>query len=164
MSITKTLFPPSNREAAVVAFLRTFWQVVRATGLLGGSGAIVISAANLHHLDLTELLYIVGAVVASGVLSGALAAGDILVNGLPSAYQAAAVASIPVAQVSTVPVVTPADPDQPAAGTQPDPVTAGPALVIPSPLVIPAPVAADSAAPVVTAGPQSPLDAATPVA
>lgn len=119
MSISKTLFPPVNREAALVAFLRTFWQTVRATGLLGGTGAIVVSAADLQHLNLTALAYIAGAVLASGILSGAIAAGDILAHGLPNAYQSAAVASIPVAQLDTIPVAAPTDPNQPAAGVPP---------------------------------------------
>lgn len=119
MSITKTLFPPANREAAVVAFLRTFWQVVHGVGILGSGGLIVISATQLEHLNVQLVLYTAYGVIASGLLSGAIAAGDILANGLPSAYHAAAVASIPAAQVQTLPVVTPSDPDQPAAGTQP---------------------------------------------
>ena len=119
MSIGKTLFPPANREAALVAFLRTFWQTVRATGLLGGTGAIVVSAADLQHLNLVALAYIAGAVLASGVLSGAIAAGDILAHGLPNAYQSAVVASIPAAQFDVVPTPAPADPSQPAAGVPP---------------------------------------------
>jgi hypothetical protein len=119
MSIGTTLFPPANREAALVAFLRTFWQVVRATAALGGVGVITVSATQLAHIDLRELAFVVGAILASGIISGALAAGDILVHGLPNAYQAAAVASIPAAVVSTVPVSAPADPEQPAAGVPP---------------------------------------------
>lgn len=103
MSIGKTLFPPANREAALVAFIRTFWQTVRATGLLGGAGAIVVSAADLQHLNLTAVAFIAGAVLVSGVLSGLIAAGDILTHGLPNAYQNAVVASIPVAQVDSIP-------------------------------------------------------------
>lgn len=114
MSIGSTLFPPSNREAALVAFLRTFWQVIRGTAFLGGSGLIVVTAADLVHINLTLLAYTVGAILASGVISGALAAGDILAHGLPNAYQAAAVANIPTAIVT--PTLTPADPSQPAAG------------------------------------------------
>jgi hypothetical protein len=117
MSIGSTLFPPSNREAALVAFLRTFWQVIRGTAFLGGSGLIVVTAADLVHINLTLLAYTVGAILASGVISGALAAGDILAHGLPNAYQAAAVANIPTAIVT--PTLTPADPSQPAAGVPP---------------------------------------------
>lgn len=117
MSIGSTLFPPSNREAAIVAFLRTFWQVIRGTAFLGGSGLIVVTAADLVHINLTLLAYTVGAILASGVISGALAAGDILAHGLPNAYQAAAVANIPTAIVT--PTLTPADPSQPAAGVPP---------------------------------------------
>lgn len=119
MSIGKTLFPPANREAALVAFLRTFWQVVRATAYLGGAGVITVSATQLAHIDLKGLAFVVGAILASGILSGALAAGNILANGLPNAYQAAAVASIPAAQVSTIPIQAPDDPNQPAAGFPP---------------------------------------------
>lgn len=185
MSITKTLFPPANRTAAAVAFLRTFWQVVHGTGILGSGTLIYVSAAQLQHLNLHLVLFAAGAVLASGVLSGALAAGDILANGLPNAYQAAAVASIPTAQVSTVPVVTPADPGQPAAGTEPavqsetvilapsapsaPPVAAAPAVAAAPPVA----AAPDVAAPtvveptpaaepaVLAAGPQTPLEAAS---
>ena len=117
MSIGSTLFPPSNREAAIVAFLRTFWQVVRGTGFLAGGGIITVSATQLMHINLTLLAYTVGAVLLAGILSGALAAGDILAHGLPNAYQAAAVANIPTAIVTPTP--TPADPSQPAAGVPP---------------------------------------------
>lgn len=119
MSISKTLFPPSNREAALVAFLRTFWQVVRATSILGGGGAIVVSAADLQHIHLITLAYIAGAVMLSATLSGLFAAGNILVNGLPAAYSNAAIASIPAAAVSSVAIPAPADPAQPAAGVPP---------------------------------------------
>lgn len=100
MSIGSTLFPPSNREAALVAFLRTFWQVIRGTAFLGGSGLIAVTATDLIHINLTLLAYTVGAILASGIISGALAAGDILAHGLPNAYQAAAVANIPTAIVT----------------------------------------------------------------
>lgn len=110
MSIGSTLFPPANRQAAAIAFWRTFWQVVRGAGFLGGTGIIVISAADLRHIDLTTLAFTAGAILASGILSGALAAGDILAHGLPNAYQAAAVASIPAGEVSTLPVAIPRDP------------------------------------------------------
>lgn len=97
MSIGTTLFPPANREAAAVAFLRTFWQTVRATGILGGGSAIIVTAADIQHINLVALAYIAGAVIISGILAGGLAAGDILVHGLPAAYQ-----NIPVAQVGAV--------------------------------------------------------------
>ncbi|MCU1418723.1 MAG: hypothetical protein JWP32_2897 [Schumannella sp.] len=119
MSISKTLFPPANREAALVAFLRTFWQVVRATGLLGGAGIITVSATQVAHINLTLLGYTVGAVLISGILSGLLASGDIIVHGLPDAYSSAAIASVPAAVVSSVTIPAPADPAQPAAGTPP---------------------------------------------
>ena len=118
MSIGKTLFPPANREAALVAFLRTFWQVIRATGGLGGTGIVVVTAADLIQVNLVLVAYTVGAVLASGIISGAIAAGDILAHGLPTAYQDSALASIPMAEIASVPV-TPGDPLQPAAGVPP---------------------------------------------
>jgi hypothetical protein len=119
MSIGKTLFPPSNRQAALVAFLRTFWQVIRPPIALGGLALGTLATTGVLHLDLKVLGIIAGAAVLSAVVSGVLAAGDILKNGLPNAYTNAAVASIPAAVVSTVPVLAPADPSQPAAGVPP---------------------------------------------
>lgn len=139
MSIGTTLFPPANRQAALVAFLRTFWQVIRPPIALGGLGLGVIASTGTLHLDLKVLGIIAAATVLSGIVSGALAAGDILKNGLPNAYTNAAVASIPTAQIS-YPVLAPApsDPSQPAAGVQPpaDVVTATPSQ---APVAIPLP-------------------------
>lgn len=87
MSVFGKLFPPANREAAGVAFIRTFWQTVRATGLLGGAGAIAINAAEFASIDWVALAVGAGLVVASGLLAGWTAAGDILVHGLPAAYK-----------------------------------------------------------------------------
>lgn len=87
MGITSRLFPPANREAAGVAFIRTFWQVVRATGVLGGAGIITVSAGDLITVDWVLVGYTAGAVLISAIGSGLLAAGDILVHGLPGAYQ-----------------------------------------------------------------------------
>jgi hypothetical protein len=148
MSIRSTLFPPSNREAAAVAFLRTFWQVIRGTGFLGGSGLIVVSAANLIHVNLVLLAYSVGAVLASGILSGALAAGDILAHGLPDAYTNAATASIPATVASTDPTVTPGDPSQPAAGVPPAPTVPFADLIAPATTAATVPPATAPAAPV----------------
>lgn len=119
MSITTTLFPSANREAALVAFLRTFWQVVRATALLGGAGIITVSATQVAHVDVALLGYTIAGILISGVISGLLAAGDILAHGLPDAYSSAAIASAPAAVVSSVTIPAPADPAQPAAGTPP---------------------------------------------
>jgi len=147
MSIGSTLFPPSNREAAVVAFLRTFWQVVRGTGFLGGSGLIVMSAANFIHVNLTLLGASVGAVLASGLLSGALAAGDILVHGLPDAYTSAASSSAPATTVVNQ-FTAPADPSQPAAGVPPAPTVPFADLIVPPTTAATVPPATVPAAPV----------------
>lgn len=87
MSVLGRLFPASNREAAGVAFVRTFWQTVRATGLLGGAGAIAVNAAEIASVDWVGLAVGAGLVIASGLLAGWNAAGDILVHGLPPAYR-----------------------------------------------------------------------------
>lgn len=136
MSIAKTLFPPANREAALVAFLRTFWQVIRPPIVLGSVALAGIATTGVVHISLKVLAIAAGAAVVSAIVSGLLAAGDILKNGLPNAYQNAAVASIPAAQVSTVPVATPADPSQPAAGVPP--AVAAPADPTPTVPEIPA--------------------------
>jgi hypothetical protein len=119
MSIGKTLFPPSNREAALVAFLRTFWQVIRPPIALGGLALGTLATTGVLHLDLKVLGIIAGAAVLSAIVSGVLAAGDILKNGLPNAYQNAAVASIPYGAGRHGPRAVPADPAQPAAGVPP---------------------------------------------
>ena len=129
MSIAKTLLPPANREAALVAFLRTFWQVIRPPIVLGSVALAGVATTGVVHVSLNTLGLIAAAAVLSAIVSGLLAAGDILKNGLPNAYQNAAVASIPAAIVSTVPVVTPADPSQPAAGVPPAPIVAAPTIV-----------------------------------
>lgn len=103
MSIGATLFPAANREAAGVAFIRTAWQTFRATGLLAGGGGLFVTAAQLAHLDLANLGLAAGAVVASSLLAGGIAGGDILVHGLPDAYTSA-----PAPVVAPVPVEPPA--------------------------------------------------------
>jgi len=107
MSIRSKLFPPANREAAGVAFIRTFWQVVRATGFLGGAGIITVTATDLVHVNVQLLLYALGGVLISGILSGSISAGDILVHGLPAAYTPDAPASDPEPAAT---VVTPPKP------------------------------------------------------
>lgn len=102
MSLSTTLFPPANREAATVAFLRTAWQVIRATGGLGGVGVIAVSASGLASINWPTVGYAAAAVVLSAIFSGLLAAGNILANGLPGAYQAAAIVAAPAAAVAAV--------------------------------------------------------------
>jgi hypothetical protein len=130
VSIISTLFPPQNREAAAVAFLRTAWQVIRSTTLLGGAGLITISATSLMHLDVKLLAYTVAGILASALLSGALAAGDILVHGIPDAYAATAAATTSTTIQTSAAAVTPADPDQPAAGVPPTDAPADPGLPV----------------------------------
>ncbi|MFF1633983.1 hypothetical protein [Leifsonia sp. NPDC058248] len=119
MSISKTLFPPANREAALVAFLRTFWQVIRPPIVLGSLGLATITTTGVLHVDLKTVAIIAGVAVLSAIVSGLLAAGDILKNGLPNAYANAAIASVPAAVVSSVPIPAPTGPAQPAAGVPP---------------------------------------------
>lgn len=150
----KTLFPPANRTAALTAFLRTFWQVLHGVGVLSGGTLIYISAAQLQHINLQLALYTAAGVLASALLSGALAAGNILANGLPGAYVAAAAASAIVVPDTTSTPTTPADPEQPAAGVPPATDTTADlalayAAALPAtvPAVTPAPAAAAPTAP-----------------
>ena len=86
MTIRAALFPPANRTAALVAFLRTFWQTVRGVGgltILGG-GALVVNHAAV--IDWPLVGWAVLGIILSGILAGALSGGDILANGLPAAY------------------------------------------------------------------------------
>lgn len=155
MKLSAILFPPAYRQAAVVAFLRTFWQTVRATGLLGFGGATVVNATQLAHVDIVALAYTAGAVIVSGLIAASLAAGDILSHGLPDAYQTPATPIPPVPAL--IAPVTPAAPSQPAADVPPAPIAADPSfesLLTPAaevPLVTasswPAPLSTDATAP-----------------
>lgn len=151
MALSKTLFPPANREAAAVAFLRTFWQVVHATGILGGGGLITISTTQLAVIDIRTVALAAGAVLLSGIVSGLFSAGDILANGLPPAYTANAVASNTGASVAvsspsiTAPVVpapvvavTPAPTASPSfdAVIAPDPTPPAPAPAVADPSIL----------------------------
>lgn len=106
MSIKSTLFPPANRTAALVAFLRTFWQTVRGVGgltILGG-GALVINHA--ATIDWPTIGWAAIGIIGSGIIAGALSGGDILTNGLPTAYIATVTPSNIIAEVK-VPDSTP---------------------------------------------------------
>lgn len=139
MSLVSPLFPPANREAAVSAFLRTFWQVIRPAVGLGGGGAVAISASGLAYISWPTLGYGLAAIVLSAVFSGMLAGGDILTNGLPAAYvsNVGALTAVP----AVVPVATATlSPDYLAALAAPAPVVA--------PVAMPAYVAPAYVAPV----------------
>ncbi|KRC52119.1 hypothetical protein ASE16_03465 [Leifsonia sp. Root227] len=89
--MSSTLFPPANRQAAKIAFIRTFWQAVTgSTVVIGGSG-FVLSAAGLANLDWAALGYGVGAIALTGLIAAGKSAGNILVNGLPNAYLPSAI-------------------------------------------------------------------------
>jgi hypothetical protein len=98
MTIANTFFPPANREAAAVAFIRTVWQSIRATSILAIAGGVTITAGQVATINWPEVGYAVAAIVLTGALAGSLAAGDILTHGLPDSY-----VSVPV-----TPVVAPA--------------------------------------------------------
>jgi hypothetical protein len=120
MSITATLFPPANREAAIVAFLRTIWQVLKGTGLVGSAGYILVTSAQIAHLDVQTVGVAIGAIALSAILSGVFSAFSILVNGLPTSYTASpAVVAAPVVPDAVVTLVTPAELTAPAAGVPP---------------------------------------------
>jgi hypothetical protein len=120
MRITTTLFPPANREAAIVAFLRTIWQVLKGTGFVGGTGYVIVTSAQIAHLNVQTVGIALGAIALSAVLSGAFSAFSILVNGLPASYTASpAVVAAPVVPDAVVTLVTPAELTAPAAGVPP---------------------------------------------
>lgn len=87
MSIASKLFPPANREAAGVAFIRTAWQTARATAALSVAGGIVVTAGDLATVDWVTVGLTLGGIGITSAVAGLLAAGDILVHGLPAAYQ-----------------------------------------------------------------------------
>lgn len=101
MSVATTLFPPANRQAALVAFLRTFWQTVVGTSVVSVFGAAGITASGLATLDWQILGWTVAAILLSAILAGAKSALNILANGLPGAYNDAAIATVPQAVVPT---------------------------------------------------------------
>ena len=106
MTIKTALFPPANRTAAFVAFLRTFWQTIRGVGgltILGG-GALVINHA--ATIDWPTIGWAAVGIVGSGILAGLLSGGDILSNGLPAAY-IATVTPADIVSAVKLPAVTP---------------------------------------------------------
>lgn len=164
MSITSTLFPPAYREAALVAFLRTFWQTIRPPIVLGSLGLGTIAATGAMHIDLKFVGIVAAASVLFAIVSGVLAAGDILKNGLPNAYVNAAAATIPASVASSPQPVTPTSPSAPAAGVPPAPAPViqdvVPTVVAPSIAVTPTPAVPF----VVTAAGVDPAAAATQAA
>lgn len=88
MSVLGTLFPVKNRTAAGVAFIRTSWQTLKATSFLGSSAGLILTGADLATINWTTLGLGAAAAATSAILAGALAGGDILVHGLPTAYSA----------------------------------------------------------------------------
>jgi hypothetical protein len=141
MTLATTLFPPANRQSALVAFLRTFWQVIKGMTVVGGSGYVVITSAQIATLDLHTVLVVGAALILSALLSGAFAASNILVNGLPASYVAAGVATIPAAIITGyVPApVTPVVVTAPAAGVPPAVAPASTATIVEAPAVLPDP-------------------------
>lgn len=127
MSIKTALFPPANRTAALVAFLRTFWQTVRGVGgltILGG-GALVVNHAAV--IDWPLVGWAALGIILSGILAGALSGGDILTNGLPAAY----IATVTPADIVTavkVPGSTPTLSERHTETGSPYPLTA-PAVI-----------------------------------
>jgi hypothetical protein len=108
MSVFSKLFPPANREAAGVAFIRTAWQTARATAVLSVGGGVIVTAAQLAAINWLTVLYTVGGIVITSLIAGGLAGGDILVHGLPGAYA-------PPVEPEAAPVEAPAAPVEPAA-------------------------------------------------
>jgi hypothetical protein len=135
MTVATTLFPPANRQTAIVAFLRTVWQVIKGTGVVGASGYVVVTSAQIANINLQGVLVWVGALLLSALMSGAFAASNILINGLPASYVAAAVATIPAAVVTDY---------------VPEPVPPAVVAPLPAPAVV---------APVAPAAPIPPADA-----
>lgn len=86
MSAVSNLFPAKNRTAALAAFIRTFWQTVTGTGVVLGGTGFALTAAGLATINWVNLGYGVAAVVLSGLLAAGKASGNILVNGIPTAY------------------------------------------------------------------------------
>jgi hypothetical protein len=111
MTVTNALFPPANREAAAVAFIRTAWQSIRATSVLAIAGGVTITAGQVATINWPEVGYAVAAIVLTSALAGALSAGDILAHGLPESYVSAPVTPVVAPAVVLAPgVVTLAPP------------------------------------------------------
>ena len=121
MKIRDTLFPVENRTAALVAFLRTFWQTVRAVGGLTVIGGGAFEVNHVATIDWPVIGYAAIGVIASGLIAGALSAGDILTNGLPNAY------STPTDPTPPSGIVTAKHVNGAGSGTQPPPAAPTPA-------------------------------------
>ena len=149
MTIRTALFPPANRTAALVAFLRTFWQTVRAVGGLTviGGGAIVVN--HVAAIDWPTIGYAALGVIASGLIAGAISGGDILANGLPAAYvdTVTAAGTLPGATSSKHSTDTPGASPAPAVpalnvnATYPVARQTAPTVSEPTPTVAPYPIA-----------------------
>jgi hypothetical protein len=107
MSVLSSLFPKANRLAAGVAFLRTAWQTAQATGALAVTGGVVVTANDLAAIDWSSVGLTAAGVGITAVIAGGIAAGNILVHGLPAAYTADPVSDVTPAPVEPV-VETPA--------------------------------------------------------
>ena len=88
--LIQILFPRRNRRTALVSFLRTAWQTMRSTTTVASGGGILLTASDLIAIDWTAVAFGVGAVLASSIIAGLLAAGDFLTHGLPTQYSEAA--------------------------------------------------------------------------
>lgn len=115
MTLASTLFPRANRQAAIVAFLRTVQQVLKGTGLVGTAGYVIVTSTQLVHLDLQTVGIAAGAIALSAILSGMNSAFNILANGLPTSYTAPADVTPVVPVAAPVAPVVPVDPATPAA-------------------------------------------------
>lgn len=81
-----TLAPPENRLIAVVAFVRTFKQNVKSTGVIGGAAGLLITAEDIININWQLLGYTALAVAASAFLAGMDAYFDVLANGMSPKY------------------------------------------------------------------------------
>lgn len=90
MSVFGTLFPSQNRTAAGVAFIRTAWQTIKATSIVGVGAGVIVTAGDLLVVDWQTVGLTVAGIGITATLAASSSAIDILVHGLPEAYTAPA--------------------------------------------------------------------------
>ena len=107
---SEVLFPTRYRQAAAVAWLRTFYQCITGTVLVAGAGTLSLTASSLLTVNWASVALGAAAVTLSSVVAATRAACDVLANGLPDAYGVTgAVPAPPVApEPATPPVPVPA--------------------------------------------------------
>lgn len=87
--------PPENRLVAAVAFVRTFGQSIRGTGIVGALIGAGITVTDLVSIDWAGLGLGVLAIILTALITALDAYFNVLSNGLSPKYTEAVVTSLP---------------------------------------------------------------------